>query len=196
MTIAYITDHDAIENVIISWLRTHVTLNDRVIVMNQAIVRPALPYATIQYIADGVMEGHDAEDLIFNIATNRLDIVTHGPRRMTVQVTLYTVPGAEDVAGRSARIRMNTGIAVLRSPSIKNSFAAAGLAFLRVLSQPRAADDQLGDRWERRMQCDVEFGYTAVVTDTGLTGGVEFIEFLDGGKIVEKNDGIKVTFLE
>lgn len=184
MTIQYATDHDAIENTIMNWLRTYATENDRVRYADQAGVRPGTPYATYQIISES-FDGVDAEHQEFNVATDRLDTLTYGPRRMTVQVVIYTTPGSEDVAGRSARMRLNRALAVLRNPAVKVDFNDAGLAFLQVLSPPRQNDEQLGDRWERRMSVDVEFGYTSTLTDIAPE---------DDGSWIE-NGSIDVTYL-
>jgi len=181
MTIDYPVDHAAFEDAIVEWLGTYATLNDRIRAAGQMAVRPERPYATYQIIADGAMEGQDAEHTEYNEATERIDVATYGPRRMTVQVIVFTEAGVEDQQGRSARIRLSRALAVLRSPSVKELFRDAGLAFLQVLSAPRGADEQLGDRWERRMLVDVEFGYTSLVTDksVGSEGGLSWIETVE-----------------
>ena len=185
MTITYATDHDAFENAIVAWLRTYATFNNNVIYANQTAVRPATPFATYQIISEGVLEGIDSEFVQFNPQSNRLDYLTHGPRRMTVQVTVFTEPGAEDVAGRSARMRLNGALAALRSQPVKKLFNDAGLAFLQMLGPPIQSDEQLGDRWERRMQADIELGYTSLVTDISV--GSE-------GGIIETAEDVEVTY--
>ncbi len=187
MTIQYATDNDAIENAIVKWLRTYDNENENVIYANQMAVRPETPFATYQIIADGALDGVDAEHQEFNDITGRLDTVTYGPRRMTVQIVIFTVPGSEDVAGRSARMRMNRTLAVLRNQTVMNSFHDAGMSFLQILSPPSQADEQLGDRWERRMMADLEFGYTSLVTDIAPE---------DDGSWIETADPISVTYLE
>ena len=189
MTITYATDHAAFENTIQNWLETHATFNNRVRQADQEGVRPEPPSATYQIISDGAMDGIDSEFFQHNPEWDRLDNVVSGPRRMTVQVVVYTVPGLEDMEGRSARVRLNGALAALRSPSVREIFTGVGLAFLQVLSAPRQADEQLGDRWERRMQCDIEFGYTSLITD--LPTSAE-----EGGTAWIENASIDVTFEE
>ena len=175
MTVSYITDHETMELAIIEWLQVQSGLPDnRVRFMNSATVRPPLPCGAIQIITDGMVEGQDAEFMEYNADSDLIDTVLYGPRRMTLQVALYTEPGTEDIAGRSARIRLNGALAALRSRTVKDLFFDAGLSFLQMLSAPRAIDEQIGDRWERRMQADIELGYTGLVTDT-----VNWIETAD-----------------
>ncbi len=188
MTIDYATDHEAFEQAIIEWLRTYVTGNSNVRAAKQGAVRPSPPSATYQIIADS-FDGIDSEQHEYNSTTERLDVVTSGPRRMTVQVVVYTTSGSEDAAGRSARIKLSGALSMMRNPTVKEHFNNAGLAFLQVLSPPREADEQLGDRWERRMQVDLEFGYTSLVTDKSSEG--------EGGLTwIEATDDIKVTYEE
>ncbi len=187
MTVAYAVDDALIESTIHNWLATYATGNNRVRMADQEAVRPATPYATYQIISDGAQDGRDETHFQFNEATNKLDSVVSGPRRMTVQVAVYTTPGLEDVEGRSARTRLKGALAALQSPVVKEAWAGAGLAFLQVLSAPRAADEQLGDRWERRMQVDIELGYTSLVTD---------ISTVEDGSTWIENASIDVTYEE
>ena len=183
MTATYVTDHEALELALRDWIeQTGGLPAGSTRWVDQVAVRQPTPCATMQIISDGAMEGIDAEHSLYNAGTELLDTVTHGPRRMTVQVTVYTTPGAEDIAGRSARVRLIGALASLRSQSMKDLMSGAGLAFLQVLSAPRAVDEQLGDRWERRMQADVEFGYTSLVTDEVTW--------------IETNDDLNITALE
>lgn len=167
MTVQYVTDHDAFENALVAWLRDYALFNDRVRYANQDTARPTPPYATYQIIADGSIEGVDALHEVWNETLQDFETVLYGPRRMTVQVVVFTTPGSEDVAGRSARMRLNGALAALRSRAGLKLFDDAGLAFLQVVGAPLASDEQLGDRWLRRMQVDIELGYTSLVTTTG-----------------------------
>ena len=190
MTFENKTDYELHEVTIINWLETFAGLSaGSVRMLNQESVRPPLPYGTIQLLVGGVMEGQDSQHFEYNSSTDKLDVITHGPRRMTAQIAVYTEPGREDIEGRSARIKLDTAIAALRSPSVLETFQLAGLAFMQLLSPPRAFDEQLGDRWERRMQADLEFGFTSVFVDksTAAEGGIGWIE---------TNDDPIVTVLE
>ncbi len=178
MTVLYTTDHAEIENTIATWLRDFATFNDRIRVADQAGVRPATPYATYQIIADGAMEGIDSLHEEFNEDLDVFESVLYGPRRMTVQVVVYTEPGAEDVAGRGARVRLSGAIAALRSPKVRDLFFDAGLSFLQLVGAPLASDEQLGNRWERRMQADVELGYTSLVVTKGADDGAGYFDKL------------------
>ena len=78
---------------------------------------------------------------------------------------------------------MNTALAILRTNEVKTLFNDAGLAFSRVLSPPRESNEQLGDRWERRVQADIEFRYTSLVTDKPAAGSGSWIETADDTEI-------------
>lgn len=169
MTISYDTNHALIEQVILSWITTYAPVS-QVRWVNQIASRPALPYASLQIISDGVMEGVDAEHEEFNVTTETVDVATYGPRRMTVQVTIYT--GLETSANHTnARFLLSSALSALRTRPVKQTFKDAGLAFLQQLGPVQATDEQLGQRWERRASVDLEFGYTAITTDIGGTIG-------------------------
>jgi hypothetical protein len=189
MTITNVTDYKAFEQALISWLEGTAGLETgSVRFLNQASVRPPLPYGTLQIVSDGRLEGHDSEEFVRNTSTEALDAVLSGPRRMTIQVTLYTERGREDIEGRSARERLNGALTALRHTSVRESLRAAGLAYLQTLSAPTADDDQTGDRWERRMRADVEFGYAAASTETSGAGWIETVSPIteeDGTLIIQ-----------
>ena len=48
---------------------------------------------------------------------------------------------------------------------LKDLFEAATMSFHQALSGVRMVDEQLGQRWERGAQVDLEFGYTSLFTD-------------------------------
>lgn len=167
MTTTYATDHGAIWRVLYTWLETHAGLDPgKVRKLNQATGRPDLPYATMQVIADvgGGVEGEETRDN----GTGFLDTVTYGPRRMTVQCTVYTAV-EQNENDQNAMSRLTGAVAALRVPSVKVLFKDNGLAFMQQLGSIQAGDEQLGQRWERRATVDLEFGYTAytTVTDEG-----------------------------
>lgn len=186
--ITYATDHAAFEATISNWLGTFGTLNDHVRQADYDGVRPATPFATFQIISDGTIEGVDSEDFKFNEATNRMDASNSGQRRMTVQIVFYTSAGKEDLEGQGARILLNRSLAALRNETVRQTFNDNGLGFLQVLGPPRQFDEQLEDGWERRMQVDVEFGYTSLLLDqsVGEEGGQTFIETFDGVDLTTK----------
>lgn len=165
MTTAYVTDHAALEACLVSWFETYAGfVKNRVTWLNQVSNRPPKPYGNIQIIADSNVEGQDAELQRFNTATGFVERVTYGPRRMSVQFTIYTY-AETDVGQQNARNRLNGLVASLRSQRVKDQFRAAGLAFHQALGGLRILDEQLGQRWERRAQIDLEFGYMSLFTD-------------------------------
>lgn len=179
MTITYATDHAAFESAIANWLAIYAIQNNRVRQADFEAVKPNTPFATFQIIADSAMGGIDSEDTEYNADTNRLDVSNSGQRLMTVQVVIYTTPGVADLNQANARIMLNRALASLRNTTVREAFNIAGLAFIRLLDSPRQTDEQIGPRWERRMQVDLEFGYTSLLLDQSLpngTGGQSWIE--------------------
>lgn len=164
MTVIQHTNYIGFEKAMHTWLLVHADVAD----VQQAdleLGRPAVPYATLTTINPGMLEGQDAEFLKFDAATDNLKLLLHGPRRMSVQVTVYTAPGA--VAGANhASNRLMKAVDALRSPTVRNALALEGLTFLQVLSPPTRLDEQLGERWEWRAQADLEFLYTALLEDS------------------------------
>lgn len=173
MTTSYITDHAAVERALITWMETYGGVGSgKVHWLNQTGHRPALPFATLFTIADPIADGIDGEFQNFDANTNRLDKLTYGSRRMTLQATIYSVP--ETVAGGpGARHLLNAAIASLRSQVVKDQLKAVGLSFFQMLSGARVVDEQLGQRWERRAQADFEFGYTSLFVDNPTSNDAE-----------------------
>ncbi len=188
MTITYATDHAAFEAAITNWLSTYAILNDRVRQADQPSVKPDTPFATFQIISDGGMGGVDSEDDEYNAVTDRMDFSNSGQRFMTVQVTIYTTPGAADLQQTNARLMLNRALAALRNTTVKSTFNIVGFAFLRMLSTPRQTDEILGDRWERRMTVDLEFGYTSLLLDQSVAGegGQNWIETIEDTEVTFK----------
>ena len=87
MTVAYVTDHAVIERTLVNWLEAFA---GPVLWLNQPTGRPELPYATIQIIADGMLEGHDAEFQQYNADNKAFEVVVYGHRRMTHQCVTDT----------------------------------------------------------------------------------------------------------
>ncbi len=187
MTVAYVTDHAVIERTLVNWLEPFA---GPVLWINQPTGRPELPYATLQYIADGLLEGRDAEFHQYNEGNKRFDVVVHGPRRMTIQCMAYAQ--IESGAGQvNARYILKAAIAAIRTPSVLEVFQDAGLAFYQQLSSIQTADEMAGQRWERRAQVDLEFGYTSLVTDKSestLVGGIPTIDSDSGVDLTVENE--------
>ena len=192
MPISYDTDHALIERALLAWIETYGGFAAKSARWkNQVAGRPALPYATLQMINDGLLEGHDAEHQEYDAETDHLRTALYGPRRMTVQVTVYTVTEAS-AAHNNARKRLTGAVAALRIQAGKDALRAAGLAFLQQLASIRVTDEQLGQRWERRAQVDLEFGFMSLVTDKPLAGDPEnWLEIVD--PITEDDGSIIVT---
>ena len=192
MPITYATDHAKLERALLAWVETYAGLSaGSGRWLNQVMNRPDLPYATLQIISEGMLEGQDGEYREYNAATTHLDTVLYGPRRMTVQVTVYTAMEV-NAEHNNARKRLTGAVASLRIGASKVALSTAGLSFLQQLVAIIATDEQLGQRWERRAQVDLEFGYTSLVTDKPLVGDTEnWIETVD--PITEDAGSITVT---
>ena len=163
MTTTHETDYAAIWRALYEWLQIYAGLPENSVRrLNQVAGRPDLPYATMQVIAD-VGGGVEGEEQNYNITTETLDTVTYGPRRLTLQITVYTAV-EQDETDQNAMSRLAGAINALRVPSVKQLFKVNGVAFLQQLSSVQEADQQLGQRWERRANVDLEFSYTAYTT--------------------------------
>lgn len=177
MTITYATEHAAHWRTLFDWLYKYSGLDSsKVRKLNQVAGRPDLPYANMQVIAD-VAEGIEGDLWEHDTGTDKMDSVTYGPRRMTLQCNMYTtVEGDDTDIIDNAMSRLTAAVHALRIPPVKASFKSNGIAFLRAASSIRSDDEQLGQRWERRATIDLEFSYTAL---TVLIGEEDYLVSVD-----------------
>lgn len=176
MAIILVTDYPAMKNSLLQWLREQSGAGmGKVIFLNQSSDRPPKPYATIQVIADNIKTGEDDIRPEYGSGTPSLKYRTVGPREMTVQVNIYTVP-AEAVTDVEAADRLNQALITLEHPALVQQFNNANMSILGH-NQVIRLDEQLGERWERRASSDLRIGYTAESIDDGSFGNwVESVE--------------------
>ena len=177
------TDWAGFEMALAAWLTAATGLTGKIRQKDQEAGSPAKPYMTFKMKAGG-REGLDAELRVYNGTTTRYDVVTSGPRRLVVEIAAYTEPPTSGII--DAREYVMRALNSLQSPSIKTLFANAGLSFMKSLSDAMDVSEQLGDRWERRVQADLEFGYTAAFIDTSTADtGITPISTADRTIVIE-----------
>ena len=179
MTIQLLNDWAAIENAIEAWLEGYTPVAaGSTRWARQMMQRPILPYFTAQVIDGESGEGLDEVVYAPTGVSGSLAVGTAGDRRFTLQLEAYSaVPGA--AGATDARRLVEQAVAALQNPNCMMLLNAVGLAFRTTLSGIQMQDEQLGDRWERRAQTDLEFGYTLLLADTPTSpsaGGVPYIE--------------------
>jgi len=169
MALTIVTNYTAMKNSILQWLRENsgVDMGDTIFV-NQVTNRPALPYATIQVIADNIKTGDDDVRPEYDAGTPALKYRTVGLREMTIQVEIYTKP-AEAVSDIEAADRLNFALMALDHPILVQQFNDANISILGHTPVIRL-DEQLGERWERRAVSDLRILYTAETIDDGGFG--------------------------
>lgn len=179
MAITHLTNYAVIESAIRTWVVTHTGFaGDKVIWLNQAAPRPAKPFATLQILQDGQPLAQEQEFHKYDADDERIDVIVHAPKKMTVQVQVYSGMQTQASDAVARRILLSV-LAAARMPSQQDLFAAAGVAYIG--HEPvQALDDQTGDRWERRAAADVHFTYEAATKDDGdATSGLQWIETVE-----------------
>lgn len=182
--IVVLTDYNAMRAAILTWLTTYAGLSDAVF-KNQAAPRPAKPYAGILITSDGTKIGIDERRPSFDAGNNVIQLNTTGPRKMNVQVDIYSDP-AKSTSDIEAADYLNTALLMLDTLAIEELFKSANLALLNHTSINRL-DEQLGNRWERRAQVDLTFLYTGETFDDGSGSSGDWIETVEIPTMINGN---------
>lgn len=169
MAITLVTDYPAMKGSLLKWIREQSgAAMGSAIFLNQTADRPDRPYATIQVITDNIKTGDDDVRQEYDGGVPSLTYRTVGPREMTVQVNIYTIPAAL-VSDIEAADRLNQALIMLDHPVLVKQFNDANMSILSHTPVIRL-DEQLGERWERRASSDLRIGYTAESVDDGSFG--------------------------
>lgn len=154
----------------------------KVIWLNQMTTRKALPAGTLHLLSRGKQMGQDQVQEVQN--GNVIERTYLGIRQMIIQAEVYTVP-ADDNADLEAMELLEQALGALSMRQVIDAFQAADLAALdyEILN---VADEQVGERWERRAVADVRFSYRTILFDDG-TDSVP-----DDGTFIETVDPITV----
>lgn len=135
----------------------------KVMWLNQPTPRKALPAGTLQLLSRGKKTGEDYLQQILNGGTIERHYL--GIREMVIQAEIYTVP-ADDDTDLEAMELLEQALGALSMRQVIDVFQGADLAALdyEVLN---VADEQVGERWERRAVADVRFSYRTILFDDG-----------------------------
>lgn len=173
MAITILTDYNAMRQALLTWITTYGGLADAIF-KNQDAKRPAKPYGAILITGDGVRFGRDEARQSYDVGNQVIQRNTIGPRRMNVQLDVYSDP-AQSTGELEASDYLNNLLLTLDTVAVHELFKSANLAYLDHTSINRL-DEQLGDRWERRAQVDLTFLYTGETFDDGGGSSGDWIE--------------------
>ena len=188
MAIALLTDFTAMMNAIEAWLKASTGI-ETVIDKNQDAERPAKPYAAIKINTRGVRFGFDDVVENHNTVSNVIERNVVGPRKMTLQVEIYTEP--KSVANESeAGDLLEIGLMSLEQTFFVELFNSANFSVLDHTAINNL-DEQLGERWERRAQTDLILLYTGETFNDGTDGSGNWIETAEAPS--ESNTNLNIT---
>lgn len=176
MAITLKTDFDTMMNAIESWLKTSTGVAN-VVDKNQIGDRPAKPYATIKINTRSIRLGYDDAIETFNSVTNVIERNVAGPRKMMLQVEIYTAPKTA-IGQNEASELLETALLTLEQPFFVELFNSANFSILSHTSINNL-DEQLGERWERRAQSDLTLLYTGETFNDGADGSGNWIQTVE-----------------
>ncbi len=135
----------------------------KVMWLNQPTPRKALPAGTLQILNRGKKIGEDYIQQVLNGGI--LERKYLGIREMVIQAEIYTGPAAVDTDLEALEL-LEQALGALNMRQVIDVFQVADLAALdyEVLN---VADEQVGERWERRALADVRFSYRTILFDDG-----------------------------
>ncbi len=134
-----------------------------VIWVNQITPRPDNPFATLQIVSPGKRQGLDYLQEVQNGGVIERHYI--GLREMTVQAEVFTDPTTAHAEFGAIEL-LDQALMALSMQQVRDEFSAVDLAEMDYEIQD-AADDQVGERWERRAVADVRFSYRTILFDDG-----------------------------
>ena len=149
---------------IMDWFAARTGLGaTKVMWLNQPTPRKALPAGTLQLLSRGKKIGEDYVQQILNGGVIERHYL--GVRELVIQAEVYTEP-ADDDADLEAMELLEQALGALSMRQVIDVFQGADIASLdyEVLN---VADEQIGERWERRAVADVRFSYRTILFDDG-----------------------------
>jgi len=188
MAIALLTDFNAFMDAIETWLKSSTGVAT-VIDKNQIGDRPDKPYIAIKINTRGIRFGFDDVTENYNAVSEVIERNVAGPRKMMLQVEVYTEPkvlATDNEAGDLLEIALMS----LEQPFFIELFNSANFSILDH-TPINNLDEQLGERWERRVQSDLTLLYTGETFNDGADGSGNWIETADAP--TESNTNLNIT---
>ena len=180
------TDYVGFKGALYTWFRDKSGLGaGKVLWLNQPTPARAKPYGTLQMLSRGKIIGQDY--LKEKQSGNVIERTYIGLREMIVQVQTFSIP-ADDDSDFEALETLEQALAALSMQQVMDAFRIANLGVMDydILS---TADEQAGERWERRAVADLRLTYRTILFDDGTDASPDDGTFIENIESITEDAG-------